>query len=134
MQLVPVSSGMVEQGFDFGSSSMSLLKSRRVALASGDGVSSTGMGEVWHFFDQQLHYPVTIVNSGDLGRVNWSDFDVVILPSGNYSVLSDKNAAEKVKNWVSSGGVLIAMENTVAQLSKLDWGLKTRKQEEEKRC
>ena len=132
VQLVPVSSGMVEQGFDFGSSSMRPLKSRRVALASGDGVSSTGMGEIWHFFDQQLHYPVTIVNSGDLGRVNWSDFDVVILPSGNYSVLSDKNAAEKVKNWVSSGGVLIAMENTVAQLSKLDWGLKTKKQEEEK--
>ncbi|MGV3528859.1 MAG: M14 family metallopeptidase [Flavisolibacter sp.] len=130
--LVPVASGMVDLGFDFGSGSMRPMKAPRVALASGDGVSSTGMGEIWHFFDQQLHYPVTVVNSGDLGRVNWSDFDVVILPSGNYSVLSDKNAAEKVKNWVSSGGVLIALENTVAQLSKLDWGLKTKKQEEEK--
>lgn len=130
--LTPVSSGMVDKGFDFGSSNVRPLPMRRVALVGGEGVSSTGMGEIWHFFDQQLNYPVTVVNSGDLSRLNWNDYDVVILPSGNYSILTDKTTAEKVKTWVSGGGVLIAIENAVAQLSKLDWSLKAKKQDDDK--
>ena len=49
----------------------------------------------------------------------------------NYSFLSDKNSAEEFHNWVNKGGKVIALENAVSQLSKLDWTIKIKKPSED---
>ncbi|MEN9525702.1 MAG: hypothetical protein RLZZ256_1086, partial [Bacteroidota bacterium] len=100
----------------------------RVVLATGEGTNSNAGGEIWHHFDQQLNYPISLVNQSDLYRLNWSEVDVLILPDGNYSFLSNKDQAEACKKWIQSGGRLIALESAVSQLS--DWGIKLRKAEE----
>ena len=74
--------------------------------------------------NSELNYPVTLINLNSLSRVNWSSFDVFIMPDGYYSFLADKNSAEEFQNWVNKGGKLIALENAVSQLSKLDWTIK----------
>ncbi|OLY93184.1 Zinc carboxypeptidase [Cnuella takakiae] len=127
VQLTPVATGFVDKGNDFGSSKVVPLKNRRVALVTGEGTSSLGAGEIWHFFDQVLEYPVTLVNQADLARFNWKDYDVVILPDGNYRFLSDKASAEQLRTWISGGGNLVALEGAVAQLSRLDWAIKLKK-------
>lgn len=127
VSLTAVATGMVDKGYDFGSSKVLPLKNRRVALLTGEGTSSLGAGEIWHFFDQVLEYPVTLVNQTDISRFNWKDYDVVIMPDGNYRFLNDKSAAEQVRNWVSGGGNLVALEGAVAQLSRLDWTIKLKK-------
>ena len=48
--LFPVNSGFVDKGYDFGSNKIQTMKARRVALLTGEGVSSTSAGVVWHFF------------------------------------------------------------------------------------
>jgi hypothetical protein len=55
------------------------------------------------------------------------------MPDGNYRFLSDKIQNEQLKQWVSAGGRLIAVENAVAQLSKADWGMKLKQTEEDKK-
>jgi hypothetical protein len=129
VEVTPVSSGFVDRGYDFGSSKVHPLKARKVALLTGEGVSSNSAGEVWFYFDQLINYPVTLVNAQNGAYVNWNDYDVVILPNGNYSFLNDKVSAEQFKSWINNGGHVIAMENAVAQLSKLDWGLRSKKEE-----
>jgi hypothetical protein len=128
--LTPVSTGFVEKGLDFGSASVHPMKTPSVALFTGEGTSPNAVGEVWHYFDQVIDYPVTLVNTTDFQRTDWSAYDVLIMPNGNYRFLNDKTAADQLENWISKGGKLIAMENAVSQLSKLDWGLKSRKAEE----
>ena len=128
--LYPVRSGFVDKGFDFGSDKIKMLHKRRVAMLTGQGVSSTAAGEIWHFFEQELQYPITLVNASDAAGTNWSNYDVLILPQGSYGFLNDKAAVEELKKWVSAGGNLIALENAVAQLSKQDWSLKAKKQDE----
>ncbi|HEV7621067.1 MAG TPA: zinc carboxypeptidase, partial [Flavisolibacter sp.] len=125
--LTPVSSGFVDKGYDFGSSRIRPVKARRVAIITGEGVSSTAAGEAWYFFDQLIQYPATLVNSSDLPRMNWSNYDVVILPDGNYRYLNDKSNVDQLKIWIGSGGHIIALEGAVNQLSKLDFGLKSKK-------
>jgi murein tripeptide amidase MpaA len=122
-----ITTGFVDKGFDFGSDKVHPMKAPRAALFTGEGISSNGAGELWHFFEQNLDYPLTLVNANDFGRTNWNDFDVIIMPSGNYRFLNDKAAADQLKDWVTRGGRLIAIEGGMAQLAKLDWGIKSKK-------
>jgi hypothetical protein len=125
--VTPVSSGFVDKGADFGSSKVQPLKKRRIVLFTGEGINSNAAGEVWHFFDKGIAYPVTLVNVADFSRTRWSDYDLVIMPDGNYRFLSDKASADAFKAWISGGGNVIALEGAVAQLSKLDWAIKAKK-------
>jgi hypothetical protein len=130
IRLTPVSSGFVDKGYDLGSPYIRSLAKRRIAMFTGEGVSSLSTGEVWHFFDQQLHYPITLINANDVNRINWSDYDVLILPDGNYRFLSEKPQTDMLKTWIQGGGHVIALESAVAQLARLDWTIKQKKEEE----
>jgi hypothetical protein len=128
--LTPVSSGFVDKGYDFGSSRVRMMQNRRVALLTGEGVGSGAAGEVWHFFDQQINYPLTLINLNDLGRVRLSDYDVLIMPDGNYRFLSERPMVDQLRSWINAGGNLIAMEGAVAQLARQDWTIKAKKSED----
>lgn len=125
--LTPVTSGFVDKGFDFGSSKVHSMRPRRVALLTGEGVNPSAAGEVWFYFDQVIDYPVTLINAKDAASINWSDYDVLIMPDGRYSILADKSSAEPLRTWINGGGQVIALENAVAQLSRLDWSIHSKK-------
>jgi len=125
-----INTGFVDRGFDFGSDKVHLLKAPKVALITGEGSSSNSTGEIWHFFEQGIDYPLTLINANDFGRVKWSDYDVVIMVSGNYRFLNEKSSADQLKDWINKGGRLIAIEGAVSQLAKLDWTVKAKKSED----
>jgi hypothetical protein len=125
--LYPISTGFVDKGFDFGSSKVHYIKPPKVALVTGSGVSSSAAGEIWFLFERELNYPITLINLSSLSRASWNSFDVLIMPDGYYSFLSDKNSVEEFHDWINKGGRVIALENAVAQLSKLDWTIKMKK-------
>ncbi len=127
-----VTSGLSDVGPDFGSDKMIALKSPNVAMLTGDEVSSLGAGEIWNFFDNDLKYPLTLINAKDAARMDWNAFDVVIMPDGYYSFLDNKNAAAGLERWISAGGKLIALEGAVGQLSNQEWSsVKAKKNKEE---
>jgi hypothetical protein len=125
-----ISTGFVDKGFDFGSSKIHFMKAPRVALLTGEGVGSNSAGEIWHFFDQSLEYPVTLVNANDFSRINLADLDVIIMTSGNYRFLNDKASADLLKDWISKGGRLVALEGGVGQLARTDWAIKSKKSDD----
>ena len=130
--VVPVSSGFMEGGFDFGSEKLRMLKKPVVAMLTGRNSSSLSAGEVWHLFEQQLDYPITLINSEDISAVSWKDFDVLIIPDGNYRFLTEKDGNTELKAWLRQGGKIIAMENAVTQMAAGEWGIKLKKEDEEK--
>jgi hypothetical protein len=90
-----------------------------------------GVGEIWHFFEQQIDYPLTLVNERNLKSVNWDLTDVLILADGSYDFLEEKAGVGKLKDWVKDGGKLIAIEDAVVQLAGEEWGFKEKKSVEE---
>lgn len=128
-----ISSGFVETGADFGSGKVRFISKPTVAVLTGKGVDASAAGEVWHLFDQELNYPLTLINAEDIANVNWENIDVLILPNGRYKFLSEKDGANDLKTWVRQGGKLIAIENAVAQMAAGDWGIKLKKNEDEKK-
>lgn len=127
-----VNTGFVEKGVDFGSEKVRFIKPVRVALVMGEGVSSLAAGEVWHFFEQQINYPLTIVDEKQFTRINWKALDVLILPNGTYKYLADKENANRLRDWIGGGGKLIAMEDALTQIAGLDWGIHQKKSDDDK--
>lgn len=123
VSLTQIGSGFVEKGADFGSNLVRMVHPPRVGMLTGDQVSSQDAGEVWHLFEQELHYPITLLNASEARQIGWGNFDVLILPNGSYRFLEDKTVAEGLKSWVREGGRLIAMQDAVMQLAKGEWGI-----------
>ncbi|MGZ3813222.1 MAG: M14 metallopeptidase family protein [Mucilaginibacter sp.] len=112
VEMVSLTSGFVDKGADLGSSMIKSIHPPKVILITGEGSSAEAMGEIWHFFEQQINYPITLARYRDLNRIRLNDFDVMIFPDGFY----DDLPVDKLQNWVHDGGKLIAMENTVSLL------------------
>lgn len=125
-----IASGIVEGGKDLGSSDVKTIKAPKVMMMAGEGIRATNVGEVWHYFDQQLEYPIVLINPTDFSRVEWDEIDVFIMPNGSYSFLKDKTHSDEFSNWIKKGGKVIALESAVSQLAGQTWsGLKTVKQD-----
>ncbi|MET0242611.1 MAG: M14 family metallopeptidase [Flavitalea sp.] len=133
VEVKAINTTFVDKGYDFGSGNVHSIKAPRIALLTGEGVSSLGAGELWHFFEQQLDYQVDLINATDLGRINLREYDVVIMPDGNYRFLNDKTQNDQLKAWVSGGGRIVAIEGAVVNLARADWGMKLRTEEDDKK-
>jgi hypothetical protein len=103
--------GMVTKGFDLGSENVPVLKNPRIALIGGEPTSTSSFGEIWHFFDKQINFPITMVNSDYLNSNNFSKFDVIIIPGGAFNRVIFDNTLKSLQDWVKLGGKLIIMEN-----------------------
>lgn len=121
VKMYPIQSGMMDKGGDLGSDLVHVIKRAKVAMLTGEGVRSNAAGEVWDYFDNQIGYPVTLINAEDFIRIKLDDFDVLILPAGRYEFLNNKSSAAEFENWIRNGGKVIALENAVSQLAKQKW-------------
>ena len=126
-----VSGGFMDTGFDFGSEKVHLVKKPIVALLTGKGVNPNAAGEVWHLFEQQLNYPISLINADEVDGSALKNIDVLILPDGGYKFLKDKDAAAEVKMRVQQGGKIIALDNAASQIAKADWGIKLKKSDDD---
>ncbi len=112
-KLFTATSSFASKGVDFGSPEVKLINKQRIAILKGDYVSSLSYGELWHFFEQQLNYPITSIDSQYFNKVNLNSYDVLILPNGSYRGEISASTLNKLKKWVQQGGKLIAMAGAV---------------------
>jgi hypothetical protein len=109
IKLVLSGTGLVDSGKDFGSDNSPLMKKRSVAMLCGEGTSSGAVGEIWYFFEKELNYPISLLNTRNSETVDLKDYEVLILISGNYSKLKDT-----IVDYVKRGGRVIAIENAIS--------------------
>lgn len=107
------SSGYTPEGSDMGSSTLRPLKTPKVLLVTGEGVSAYDAGEVWHLLDQRYEMEISLADANELGRLNLDRYTVVIMPDGGYTG-TPQGAVDQLKRWVQEGGVLIAMQGAVS--------------------
>ena len=56
---------------------------------------------------------MTNINSKEFNRLNLNDFNTIILPSGYYNNVFNEAQLNNLKEWISKGGKLIALEGAV---------------------
>lgn len=105
-------SGLVDQGKDLGSAVYSTLVIPKIAVVSGPEISSQSLGEIWHFFEQDLNYPLSVIGSQDVGNLDINKVNTLILPDGFYP--DDLNG--KLEDWIKLGGKLVLFEDAISCL------------------
>lgn len=104
----------LNEGIDLGSDDFAALKIPKVAMLVGEGISGNDSGEIWHLFDQRFDMPLTRIDLSYFGRIDISKYSHIIIPnSGNLG----KDVEEKLKTWVTNGGVIIGYKNTAKWLA-----------------
>lgn len=125
VEIVAVDSGWTDKGIDFGSDRVEELKTARVAVASGRGVYGSSFGAIWFLFERELQLPFTAFGLADLGRLELSRYDVLVLPDGRYRETLTERTVERLRSWVRQGGVLVALRGAAFDLAKEGAGLVT---------
>ena len=123
--LIPLTSGFSDAGIDLGSNLMEFIPPKRVGLIKSDNSSPQRYGEIWHFFEQQLKYPITQINLNRLNDRNLDKFDVLILPPGYYNLFSDDDSG--LLKWIQKGGRLVALGSAIKSFANQNaFNLKTK--------
>jgi len=101
-----IATGYMDAGPDAGSADFVFLKAPRVALMGGDQTNSQNHGQAWHFFEEVIHYPVSVLGTDYFRSVDLWQYEVLVVPEGNYR-LFDEELLSTISRWVSDGGRLI---------------------------
>lgn len=129
--LKAVATGFSDSGVDFGSASVKPIHQQKITVLSGKATSSLSFGEVWHFFETQLNYPITNINAEDFSDTTLHSYDVIVLPSGSYRDVLNTSMMTKLKKWMRNGGTLIAIGNALRSFADKDgFSLKVKKSAE----
>ena len=111
---VPIDDSYVTEGASLGANSVRALRSPRILLAYDQPTSSYSTGWARYILEQRYGLQVTAVRGRSLGRANLSEYDVIVLPSGNYSGVIGSGLLDQLQNWMSGGGTLITMANSTS--------------------
>ncbi|HEX7184839.1 MAG TPA: M14 metallopeptidase family protein [Thermoanaerobaculia bacterium] len=127
------------RGLSLGSNSMRSVRPVHIGLLSGDGVDATSFGFLWHLLDRQIGVAHDRIDIATLRQIDLSDFDVLILPSGDYEDRISERARTALDAWVKGGGALVAIGDAVQWLqaheltSVKSWQPPERKDEDEEK-
>ncbi|MEM9664772.1 MAG: peptidase M14, partial [Bacteroidota bacterium] len=114
VMMYAIDTGLSLQGIDLGSPQGDVLELPSVGLVVGAGTNSNSAGEAWHLFNERMAMPVTLLDTRNLGRADLSRYNTLIMTGGSYGSVP----AEAVRDWVRSGGRLIATT------SAADWAIR----------
>lgn len=103
----------VDAGKDFGSNNVPFIQKPKILALRGDGVSSLGFGEFWFFMEQELNYPITMVDTDDFRSIDLDNYNVIVMPSGSYGRVLNESGMNSLKSWVRSGGKVIALDRAI---------------------
>lgn len=128
--ITPVYTGFVTQGYDFGSDNINYIAAPKIAVLTGPQTSSLSYGEIWHFFERGIEYPITSIGTSYFSGVNLYDYDVLIVPNGYYRLFGDDKLKD-ISQWISRGGKLILVGNALSSFADKDGFSLTRRASDE---
>jgi hypothetical protein len=108
-EIVPIDSTYVESGTSLGSNDVAFLKAPRVLLAWDTPTASLSAGWTRYVLERRFGQAVTAVRTNSLARANFDDFEVVVLPSGNYAGAITEAVLNRLKDWLRAGGTLVTL-------------------------
>ncbi|MNR04748.1 hypothetical protein D3C85_1207370 [compost metagenome] len=89
-----------------------MLKAPKILMLSGKGIVSTEFGATWHYLDETISYPVSIVETANFNRVKLYNYNTLILCDGSYDFSDDQK--KQIDQWIKNGGKVIAMSSAIS--------------------
>lgn len=109
VEVVSARSAYTDAGSSLGSNATRTLRLPRILLAWDRPGSSYSVGWSRFVLEQRYGLPVTAMRAATIPRARLSDYDVIVLPSGNYGAEFGSDMVERLERWMSEGGTLVTM-------------------------
>jgi len=109
VQIYASNSAATSSGSFLGGASHSVLEKPKVAILSGPGSSSYGVGEIWHVTNFRMKMPSSLIDADNLNKSKLANYNTIIIPDGYYQELEETDI-ENLKDWVLKGGTLIGTQ------------------------
>ncbi len=126
-EVYPTDTGWVEQGMNFGSRSVTLLRRPTIGLVWDSPTASTSAGAARFLIEREIPYPVTPIRATQLATADLSRFTVLIFPDESsplkYTEVVGQTAIERLGDWVNGGGVIVGLAGAVSFLASEEAGL-----------
>ncbi len=88
-----------------GSESVRQLRPPKIGIVFGNQTSLSNVGPIWYLMEKVFKLPFTALSSGSLSSIDLSRYTTLIVPAGN-----TVSASGKLREWVTAGGSVIALE------------------------
>lgn len=109
-----VGSGLSSTGISLGSDEVVPIRLPSIGVLSGEGVSVTSFGYLWHLLDRQVGVPHHRIDIRTLRQIDLAKLDVLVMPHGfGYRRQIGDETVERLGGWIERGGVLIAVGGAV---------------------
>ncbi|MEP6745322.1 MAG: M14 family zinc carboxypeptidase, partial [Gemmatimonadota bacterium] len=129
VMVVGAQSGFPESGqTGVGSEAVFSLHAPKVLVAAGEGIGQPSFGDAWFYLERELGLSVTPVELSALGRIDLTDYNVLIIPDGGAATMwrqLGESGAGKLKQWVQDGGLVLAWGSAVQLLARKELELTT---------
>lgn len=110
---VALESGWVEDGPNLGSEAFARLTLPKVAMAWDEGVSQLSAGAMRFILERRLGLPVVPIRTDRFAGADLADYDVLVVPDGNPRSRLGKGGLATIRAFVESGGVLVAVGDSL---------------------
>ena len=113
-ELVAIDTTWVDEGTSLGSNEVAPLKVPKVLQVWDTPTQSLSAGWMRYALERRFGVSPTAVRTSSLGRANFNDYDVIVMPSGNFAGTINDGVLNRIKDWLRAGGTLV----TVAEASR----------------
>jgi hypothetical protein len=118
LKVWPLTSGLGEDDLpDLGGRHFRRLEPPRIAVLSRGGTSTSDFGAIWHVLDRLLGIRHSHLNEDRLGGTDLGRYNLLVVPD-HYWGASPVASQEKVRQWVESGGTLIAIGRSAGSVAR----------------
>ncbi len=117
--IVPVESGWLGNTA-FGSERIRHVEDPGIGLVGGAGTDPTSFGMLWHTLDIDTPIPHTTLSAESLRNIDLHEYEVLVFPDGNLADRLGKRGIDRIKQWVSEGGTIVAVKGASAFLRDKD--------------
>ncbi len=108
-EVVAVDDAFVREGMSLGSRDVRGLREPRVLLVYDSPGQSYSVGWARYVLERRYGQRTTVVRASSLGRARLADYDVVVLPSGNFGSAVGSGLQGRLREWMRDGGTMITM-------------------------
>ena len=109
VQIYASNTAATASGSFLGGATHTVLEKPKVAILSGPGTSSYGVGEIWHLTNSRMKIPSSLLNAENLSKWKLAKYNTILVPDVYYDELESTDI-ENLKEWVLNGGTLIGTQ------------------------
>jgi hypothetical protein len=117
LNIYGVNTGLSTEGSHLGAGTFRLLKQPKIAIITGNLLSTTSFGSLWFTIDKQLNIPHSLISFPNFNFTNIDQYNLIVFPEIWYYEGLNSLDKEKINNWVKRGGTIVGMGNIMAWMA-----------------